>query len=95
VRERPSGWPLVVTACADCGGVGTNRIGEWYMVRDNVWEQAWRGRRKPWQVLPGQQVLCISCLEQRLGRTLMVCDFLSVPAMIRLSVGYRNACGVA
>ena len=74
MRERSSGWPLVVTACADCG-VGTNRIGEWYMVRDDIWEQAWRGRRKPWQVLPGQQVLCIGCLEKRLGRTLMACDF--------------------
>ena len=28
-----------------------------------------------WQVLPGRQVLCISCLEKRLGRTLMACDF--------------------
>jgi hypothetical protein len=67
-------WPLIVSACADCG-LGTVRLGEWYMVRDDVWEQAWRGRRKPWQVLPGQQVLCISCLEKRLGRTLMACDF--------------------
>jgi hypothetical protein len=41
------GWPLIVSACADCG-IGTIRLGEWYMVRDDVWEQAWR---RPAQVL--------------------------------------------
>jgi hypothetical protein len=60
--------------CADCG-VDTNAIGEWYMVKDDVWEQAWAGRRR----LPyGQEILCIGCLEQRLGRTLMNCDFMRV-----------------
>jgi hypothetical protein len=67
-------WPLIVSACADCG-IGTIRLGEWYMVRDEVWEQAWCGRRKPWQVLPGHEVLCIGCLERRLGRTLTAFDF--------------------
>jgi hypothetical protein len=57
------------------------------MVRDDVWEQAWAGRRKSWQrrrhdgreLVEGQEVLCIGCLEQRLGRTLMACDFIDVP----------------
>jgi hypothetical protein len=70
-------WPLIVSACADCGN-GTIRLGEWYMVHDDVWEQAWHAR-KSWQVLPGQEVLCIGCLEQRLGRTLMACDFTDAP----------------
>jgi len=37
--------PIIVTRCVDCG-LGTNTAGEWYMVRDHVWEQAWAGRRK-------------------------------------------------
>ena len=53
-------WPLIVSA-ADCG-IGTIRLDEWYVVRDDVWEQAWC-RRKSWHVLPGQEVLCIGCLE--------------------------------
>jgi hypothetical protein len=51
--------PLILSACADCG-VGTIRLGEWYLVRDDVWEQAWHARRKSWQ---------------RLGRTLVAADF--------------------
>jgi hypothetical protein len=65
--------------CADCG-VGTFTLGEWYMVKDEVWDQAWIGRRKPWHGrVPGQEILCIGCLEQRLGRTLMCCDFTDAP----------------
>lgn len=71
-------WPLIVSTCADCG-LGTIRAGEWYMVRNDVWEQAWRNRRKWWHDLPGQEVLCIGCLEQRLGRTLVAGDFNAVP----------------
>jgi hypothetical protein len=68
-------WPLIVSTCADCG-LGTIRAGEWYMVKNAVWEQAWAGRRKSWHGrVPGQEILCIACLEQRLGRTLMAYDF--------------------
>jgi hypothetical protein len=66
--------PLIVTQCCDCG-LGCNVAGEWYAVRDAVWELAWRGRRKSWHSIPGQSVLCIGCLEQRLGRTLCASDF--------------------
>jgi hypothetical protein len=65
--------------CADCC-VGTFTIGEYYIVKDDVWEQAWAGRRKSWQrQVPGQEILCIGCLEQRLGRTLTKHDFDNVP----------------
>jgi hypothetical protein len=67
-------WPVVLGRCADCS-IGTYTIGEWYMVRDEVWERAWAGRRKPWHALPGQEILCIGCLEKRLGRTLKPSDF--------------------
>ena len=66
--------PLIVTQCCDCG-LGCNVAGEWYAVRDTVWELAWRGRRKPWHSIRGQAVLCIGCLEKRLGRTLCAGDF--------------------
>jgi len=67
-------WPTIVTRCCGCG-VGTNVLGEWYMVRDTVWELAWRGRRKSWHNVPGQSVLCIGCLEKRIGRS----DFTDAP----------------
>jgi hypothetical protein len=70
--------PVVTTRCADCG-VGTHSIDEWYMVKDDVWEQAWAGRRKSWHSLPGQQILCIGCLEERIGRTLTCHDFTDAP----------------
>jgi hypothetical protein len=67
--------PVVISACADCG-LGTLTAGEWYMINDGVWEQAWLGRRKTWHGrVAGQEVLCIGCLEQRLGRTLVASDF--------------------
>jgi hypothetical protein len=77
---RVSHWPPVVqTRCADCE-VGTLTIGEFYMVRDDVWQQAWKGRAKPWQHrAPGQMMLCVGCLETRLGRKLCAADFTDAP----------------
>jgi hypothetical protein len=66
--------PAIVTRCCDCG-LGCNEAREWYMVKPQVWKEAWAGRRKPWHELPGQSVLCIGCLEQRIGRTLCADDF--------------------
>jgi hypothetical protein len=74
-----SRWPVCTTNCCDCG-VGTITIHEWYIVKDQVWGQAWRGRRKSWQrQIPGQEILCIGCLEKRIGRTLCRDDFAAVP----------------
>jgi hypothetical protein len=80
-RRRPFGWPLCTTNCADCG-IGCLTIDEYpYMVHDHVWDQAWHGRRKSWYSRPdcqqiGLEVLCIGCLERRLGRTLVADDFI-------------------
>jgi hypothetical protein len=72
-------YPFCTTNCADCG-VGTITLGEWYMVKDDVWDEAWAGRRKSWHArVPGAEILCIGCIEQRLGRTLMACDFTDAP----------------
>ena len=71
-------------ACADCS-VCTVRLNEYYMVHDDVWEQAWAGRRESWQLLQAAsrlsvwEILCIGCLEQRIGRTLMASDFIDAP----------------
>ena len=66
--------PTIITRCCDCS-LGTNVAREWYMVKPKVWELAWCGRRKSWHNVPGQSILCIGCLEQRIGRTLCAQDF--------------------
>src|SRR5262245_1322803 len=56
--------------CADCGFDTTDN--EYYMVRNDVWEQA----------SPLNQhgvFLCIGCLEKRIGRTLSRRDFIECP----------------
>jgi hypothetical protein len=56
------------------------------MVNDEVWTQASTARPlKSWHALPGQQILCIGCLEARLGRTLMSCDFIDETPAIELA----------
>jgi hypothetical protein len=55
--------------CLDCG-VDTVAINEFYMVTDDVWRAA-----NP--SLDG--MLCIECLERRLGRTLGPNDFSDAP----------------
>ena len=51
--------------CMDCG-VDTGRIGEHYMLNDNVWNQIHSSN---------QGMLCIGCVEKRLGRKLNRSDF--------------------
>lgn len=56
--------------CLDCAAC-TLCIGEYYMVTDQVWERSG---------LSGYDgMLCIGCLEQRLGRMLHAKDFTDVP----------------
>jgi hypothetical protein len=62
--------------CVDCG-VDVHEIGEYYMVHDTVWNSAWLGRHRSPIGVDGQ--LCIGCLERRLGRSLMHCDFPDAP----------------
>lgn len=50
--------------CNDCG-VHTLDIGEYYMVRGDVWPA-------------GAHMLCIACLESRIGRSLTPQDFTMV-----------------
>jgi hypothetical protein len=52
--------------CADCG-VDVVTIGHWYMVSTEVWAASGLG--------PDDGVLCLVCLERRLGRPLGQRDF--------------------
>jgi hypothetical protein len=60
------------THCADCG-MHTSAKGEWYLLRNEIWEQAWPGTASD-QVGEGH-FLCIGCVEARLGRKLTRADF--------------------
>jgi hypothetical protein len=55
--------------CLDCK-IDTAELDEYYLVRDEVWREA-----NP----QGDGMLCISCLEKRLGRELTHDDFAFVP----------------
>lgn len=69
-----------IFGCMDCG-VCTNCNGEYYMVHDEVWYSAITAMDK-------RHMLCIGCLEQRLGRLLTKDDFIDAPVNeIWLEVG--------
>jgi hypothetical protein len=58
-------------ACMDCG-VCTNCNSEYYMVHDEVWYSVITAMDKG-------HMLCIGCLEARLGRLLTKDDFTDAP----------------
>jgi hypothetical protein len=55
--------------CLDCRK-DTYKMGEYYMVIDAVWAEANPNKKG---------MLCIGCLEKRLGRALTIRDFLWCP----------------
>jgi hypothetical protein len=68
--------------CLDCGDNTTPnddrrrrdaRRSEWYMVHDHVWLAAGMPQHDPTKY--GDEILCIGCLEVRLGRRLTPHDF--------------------
>jgi hypothetical protein len=69
--------PIVLSQCADCGLGTIVALEYFYFVQPKVWRQAWDGRLKPWHQARGQQILCIACLENRLGRMLSRTDFVT------------------
>lgn len=56
--------------CMDCG-INTSRIEEYYMVLQKLWEWATGKQSKG--------ILCIGCLEGRIGRRLTQKDFIDCP----------------
>jgi hypothetical protein len=64
--------------CDDCGK-NLARAGEYYMVKDSVWEEA--GMEN------GDGDLCISCLEDRIGRKLDRDDFPKINSKLKDRMG--------
>jgi hypothetical protein len=60
-----------VLLCTDCNVNTSMRsgIGEYYMLRNDVWRS----------VASPDGVLCVGCIEARLGRALCRCDFAAAP----------------
>lgn len=56
-------------ACLDCG-IHTTDIGEYFMVQDTLWRKVCPAPRA---------MMCIGCLEKRLGRELTPADFTDAP----------------
>jgi coenzyme F420-reducing hydrogenase beta subunit len=65
---RPSHLQARRGLCADCG-VCTYCAGEYYMVRDELWRKYGAG----------DGMLCVGCLERRVGRRLEGTDFNFLP----------------
>lgn len=73
--------------CADCQIDTLRRDTDWYMVRNHIWESAWPGSITTFAmyeadddgVVPFSEILCIDCLERRLGRKLTRDDFTDAP----------------
>jgi len=59
--------------CIGCG-VDTFAIDEYYSVHDELWAQA-----IPDPNMQNESMLCIGCLEQRIGRHLTAADFSMAP----------------
>ena len=61
--------PVSPDDCLDCG-IGTHAAGEYYMCIEAVWLEAHPA---------DEGMLCVGCVEQRLGRRLTRLDFADVP----------------
>jgi hypothetical protein len=55
--------------CADCGRC-TSPLGQYYVVGDDLWAASGLG--------PHDGMLCLRCLEQRIGRALTLADFTAI-----------------
>jgi hypothetical protein len=73
-------------ACHDCG-TDTLEILEYYMVYDNLWQEATEKKVKG--------CLCIGCLETRLGRQLTNVDFINAPVNSGKSLRLQERLGMA
>lgn len=58
--------------CEDCGH-NVYEMGELYMVHHDIWEYVTGG------LMRVAHMLCVGCLEERLGRRLHYLDFMDVP----------------
>jgi hypothetical protein len=87
--EMQFGQPSSDSHCRDCGVNTTGVNGEYYMVQDAIWKQAKMHRNGG--------MLCIGCLERRIGRRLTKLDFKVAPVNDgdRCSDRMRDRLGIA
>ncbi|HUC14036.1 MAG TPA: hypothetical protein VMS00_06245 [Acidimicrobiales bacterium] len=67
-----SGKPSSALDCVDCG---MDTCAEWYMVSFSIWAEAFGLSAAQFRDSP-DVILCVGCLEKRLGRRLVASDFL-------------------
>lgn len=74
---------LVEFDCEDCG-INTSALGidEYYMVHDEVWAQTGLGG--------DDGMLCLVCIEARIGRNLEASDFTNIKMNQRWILEYAN-----
>jgi hypothetical protein len=65
--------------CGDCG-VRVFECGEYYSLRDSVWKSVARK----------SEMLCVGCIEERLGRLLVNRDFRPCPLTDEIPLNPRN-----
>lgn len=69
--------------CLECG-VDTFIIDEYYMLKDSVWGS----------IVPIESgMLCVGCVEKRLGRKLRASDFTDCPLNMEIKSGIRKGSG--
>lgn len=71
-----------IRMCQDCGH-DTYMMGELYMLQFYLWEKATETRYA--------QMLCIGCVEERLGRRLERSDFINCPLNFELRYTKRQS----
>jgi hypothetical protein len=75
VRAKTS--KVIYNRCKDCG----RERPEFYMVENRVWYGEAKARHN--------DILCLDCLERKIGRSLDISDFKEIPVNELLFVGYR------
>jgi hypothetical protein len=67
--------------CFDCGIDTLASGGDWYSVHNHLWKVVWPNTKQATGRIekPLSEILCIRCLELRLGRALTPGDFTTAP----------------
>lgn len=80
-------YPCGITfACMDCHrDTSPNGLSEYYMIQFDLWDQTTNLKERDW-------MLCIGCLEKRLGRKLVPRDFTDCPLNRETSSKSKRLC---
>lgn len=60
------------TTCIDCGKEVVRDVDEYHMVQHFIWRSATKSHER-------HSILCMECIELRIGRNLTGADFLNCP----------------